>query len=220
MSEELEQPFDEIEHFIHGKMTPKEESDFLQRLQTDKKLFADYQLWVKLDDWLEEIPFAEIEQVIEEKQKQDAQEQHDFAMLPWVYLRKVAALICVIGSLGLMVYKTFYEVNQLTLQTTLWVPSHIYINSPKPVLLPDSLQYKQVPLTFHLEEFRQKDTTYLLATSTERPVIRFRVPRLDSAFAQQSDIRWINGLQLYELRFYQHHKSFRLKPSKQWQRLQ
>lgn len=215
MPEELDQSFDEIDDFIQGKMTLKEEANFLQRLETDKKLFADYQLWVKLDDWLEEIPFAEIQQGIKEKEEETAKETGKIIPFSWLYLRQLAALVFLVGGLTTLVYQEFYNHKSIETQVIFLEKMPVYINSPEP--LAEVALVEKIPLKITVSEYPQKDTTYQLTLKNKRPIMVFRVPKVDSAFANESTIRWNNTLHLFELSLYP--KTFNVMPSQQWKKL-
>ncbi|MEA5404393.1 hypothetical protein VB776_15780 [Arcicella sp. DC2W] len=210
----LEDNYKVFEEYIKGNLDVNQRKIFLKKLQEDDNFYQDYLIWTKLDHWLDEITYFEIEKTIDEI----TLKEHIKPIIPLFRLKfiELAACLIFVFSFSLIIYKRFYDLNQL--QGSFSYQSKLYENSSKPSK--EHHKFSTKSLVWEAIKAPQKDTTYQIIyedNSLSPQKIIFKLPKISVDFNKKAKIYFDDTTDKFVLTIGKR-KYFLIK-SKKWEKL-
>lgn len=203
-----------FDNYIEGNMDSKEAQLFLKRLQEEDDFYEDFRLWIKIDKWLDEITFVEIEQTIDTLGIKERKSTINPTKLVLRGVLKFAALLIFVGSFSFYFYKRFYDLDKL--QGTFSYEAKLFINSDG---LSENKNYLITKrLDWEVIKSKQKDTTYLFIENEGMPpTLMIQVPKINIDFNRKTKIYFNDSLHKFVIIF--NKKEYLLEKSQKWEKL-
>lgn len=202
-----------FEKYIKGDLDVNQRNIFLKKLQEDDSFYQDYLIWTKLDLWLDEITYFEIEKTIDEiTQKENIKP----VVTPLFRLKflELAACLIFIFSFSLIIYKRFYDLDQL--QGSFSYQSKLYENSSKPHK--EYHRFSTKYLAWEAIKAAQKDTTYqIIYEDNNIQKVIFKLPKIGVDFNKKAKIYFDDTTDKFVLTIGK--RKYLLVKSKKWEKL-
>lgn len=203
-----------FEEYIKGDLDVNQRKNFLKKLQEDDNFYQDYLIWTRLDHWLDEITYFEIAKTIDEiTLKENTKPAIPLFRLKFIEL---AACLIFVFSFSLIIYKRFYDLNQL--QGSFSYQSMLYENSSNPSK--EHHKFSTKSLVWEAIKAPQKDTTYQIIYEDNSPSpqkIIFKLPKIGVDFNKKTKIYFDDSIDKFVLTIGK--RKYLLIKSKKWEKL-
>lgn len=201
-----------FEEYIKGDLDVNQRKIFLKKLQEDDSFYQDYLIWTKLDNWLDEITYFEIAKTIDEI----TLKENIKPVIPLFRLKfiELAACLIFIFSFSLIIYKRFYDLNQL--QGSFSYQSKLYENSSTPSK--EYHKFSTKTLVWEAIKAPQKDTTYqMIYEDNNIEKVIFKLPKIGIDFNKKAKIYFDDTTDKFVLTIGK--RKYLLIKSKKWEKL-
>lgn len=197
-----------IEDFLKGNLDKKNREIILRKLSLDDAFYQDFQLWVNLDDWLEELPAFEINQVLD----MDVRETIPiYKRYPIVF--SMACSILLLIYTGWYFYQKYDSVDKLTGQF-----SYTEINNPQNdqgMAGGDNTKPNITQQAFEASTYEQIDTTYQF--SLQPFMLKVRMPKVSKKFGKNLHVVYDYNIDKYKMTL--ENQTFNIEESTEWKKL-